>query len=328
MNRQENWFTQKVEVWAEFWFPSPALGNLALMRIGVAIVGLYVLSTRAYDLEFMLSPLLLGDGEALQPLGRLTLPGGVFGWFSGTGWLWAAHVMAIVTAAAFLLGVYTFATGTVLILFLLSYGAQNPAVILGVDGLLVMSVFYLTISPSDRGLTALWWRVPVPAARQRVPLTLTTLDSQPPPRPWGGIGLRVLQIHLCILYFQSALGKMSQGWLQGSVFHHPRLVEAQMGLAPAMGAADAWVGIALAYMMVLFELFYGLLIWLPGFRWVVLGMAVGIHLWVGFAWDKLPFNLLMVFLNLAFLPPKPVDWFVDQIHLLGAELVAMARAAR
>ena len=39
-------------VWLSFWFPAPAPhGQLALLRIGTALILLYVLFVRSFDLE-------------------------------------------------------------------------------------------------------------------------------------------------------------------------------------------------------------------------------------------------------------------------------------
>jgi hypothetical protein len=133
---------------------------------------------------------------------------------------------------------------------------------------------------------------------------------------WSTFPVRVLQIHLCLLYFDSALGKLSGDWLTGVGLWHPRLIEQGATLSLPTLVAHPWLTTAVTVTLLLFELFYGALIWLPRLRYGVLAAALLVHLSVGWVWNLLPFNLLMVVLNLAFLPTGHVQALLDRIRPL------------
>lgn len=306
--------------WLGFWFAVPPYALLALMRIGVGAMLLYTLVVRSFDLEVHLSA---GAGWAepglLRQFDSMAWPFSVFGWVDGTVWLWSVHVLAIILATAFALGVLPTVTGLLSLLLQLSYAHRNPAVLVELDALLVLALFYLTIAPTGRRLALFAVRLPEPepyGPHREVPRTFSGT--------WGQLPLRLLQIHLCVLYFQSGLGKLTADWLAGSALFHPRILQLGAPLDPQLLAAEPYLAPLIAYALALFELFYGVLIWLRPLRVVVLAVAVAVHLWVGVLWDMLAFNLTMVVLNLAFLPPRYAAAAVARAEQLWLALWAMA----
>ena len=119
--------------------------------------------------------------------------------------------------------------------------------------------------------------------------------------------MRLLQIHLCILYFQSGVRLLSADWLNGALLSAPRVLELRI-MVENTGMLEPAAGLRLlAYAIALFHLYYGVLVWLPIFRYPVLLAAVVMHLGLGFGWQLLPFNLLMLVLNLSFLRPRHAE---------------------
>jgi len=134
--------------------------------------------------------------------------------------------------------------------------------------------------------------------------------------PWSALPVRVLQLHLTVLYLHSALSKLTTDWLAGTVLWHPRLVALGPLLPLETLQSAPYVTSLITYGLVLFELFYGVLIWVRPLRYPLLVLAVGVHLTVGFAWGLVPFNLLMLVLNLAFVPPAHLQSLVRFIRPL------------
>ncbi len=295
--KQKKWPLRLGSAWLDFWFPVVHLETLAVMRVGTGLMLVYVFMLRSYDLEAHFSWNILGNQEVLRPLDYMAWPFSIFNWFQSTGWIWTVHVLAVTTAIAFLLGIFPFITGLMALLFHLSYGHGNPAVLLGLDGLLTLALFYLILVPSGRRLTVLWWRYPPPP-----PPLISQKEQEGSSPPWGGLPLRTLQIHLCLLYFQSGLLKLNGDWLEGMALLHPRLVEMGGGLAAETLTAHPSLINVIPNALALFELFYCIFIWLPRFRYPALVTALVVHLTVGILWEKLPFNLLMLVLNMAFIP--------------------------
>jgi hypothetical protein len=301
-----------------FWFGLPThRALLALLRIGTALVLLYVLFVRSFDLDAEFSRVVWADPALGRSLDGIAWPFSVFTWFGSPGWLWSMHVLALVAATAFLVGLLTPLTAALSLVFQLSYAHQNPVMLLGLDGLLMLALFYLSLVPSGRVLGVFG---KVEPERPRFPPYLAYLEDElPRPEPglrWSGLVLRVLQLHLCLLYFLSALGKLSTDWLAGIALWHPRLVELGAPYAVASLLAHPYLTSLVTYPLVLFELFYGVLIWIPSLRYVMLALALVVHLTVGFAWGLLPFNLMMIVLNLAFVPPSHLESLLRAVRPL------------
>lgn len=305
----EKTLPQKIgTVWLDFWFAPPPPATLASMRIGVGLVLVYVLLMRSHDLET-----LLGSGGLGAAVGDGFLQGlpwrfSLFDLMEGSGWLWGVHVASITFAVAFLLGIVPTFSGALALIFHLSYGHRNPAVWLGIDGMLSLSLVYLILLPTGRAFA-----IPGMQLGGREGLRPNQPREEEPPPPWSGIVLRVMQIHLCLLYFQSALAKLNGGWLEGLALWHPRLVEKGSPLASETLQGAPFLLVVIPAGLVLFELFYGVFIWLRGFRHVTIACAVLVHLAVGVLWEKLPFNLLMIVLNLAFLKPKLPEFVFENL---------------
>src|SRR5205823_3217939 len=62
-----------------------------------------------------------------------------------------------------------------------------------------------------------------------------------------------------------------------------------------------------------FEIGYAFLIWRPSTRWLILGMAITLHGFIGVFMGLKTFSLMMLTMNLAFVPPETVRWFVGRV---------------
>jgi hypothetical protein len=301
--------------WLDFWFITPPAANLAAMRIGVGLVIVYVLLARSHDLEALLGAGLFGDSAGGQVLDAMAWRFSFYDWVAGRGWLWTVHVASITFAVGFLLGIYPSITGTLTLLCHLSYGHRNPAVWLGLDGLLTLALVYLILLPTAQTFA-------IPGTQLNRPPQKPNRGARPrsdePERiPWCGVALRALQIHLCLLYFQSGLAKLNGTWLGGMALWHPRLVEKGTPIGSETLQTAPYLLVVIPAALVLFELFYSVFIWLRGFRHITIACAVVLHLAVGVLWEKLPFNLLMIVLNLAFFNPRPLELLFQNLTELG-----------
>jgi hypothetical protein len=291
-----------------FWFPPVSLGQLALLRIGLGLVVLFALFVASFDLQAHYSLGGWGDVLTLRDLDRAAWPFSIVDWFGNDFWLWVVHVLALLAALAFLLGVLPTWTGGLTVIFLLSYWHRNAAVVLGFDGMLLMGVFYLALSPCGQAFSVQAGLRPT--LRPASPLSLM---DEPPGPAWSGFPLRVLQLHLSSLYFFSGLDKLNPDWLAGVVFWHPRVAEAGVPLAYDFMQAHPQFAVVVIYGAVLFQLFFPLFVWMSRFRYWMLGLAVVVHLAVGIVWGKLAFNLLLLVLDFVFVLPEHVDRLLDDL---------------
>jgi hypothetical protein len=296
--------------WLSFWFPAPSpAAQLALLRIGTALILLYVLFVRSFDLDAEFSRAIWSDPAALSALDPIRWPFSVLRWVEQPWWMWSVHVLAMLVAAALLAGVLTPLMAALSLVFQLSYAHFIPAMQLGVDGLLTVALAYLALAPSGRVLGVF---AHVEPEAPQYPPYLAYLEDEQPRRPagglpWSALPVRMLQIHLSALYVHSALAKLTTDWLAGTALWHPRVVALGALLPLQTLQAYPYLTSLVTFGLVLFELLYGVLIWVRPIRYGLLGLALLVHLAVGIAWGALPFNLLMIVLNLAFVPPAHLD---------------------
>lgn len=302
------------EAWLDFWFGLPAPhANLALIRIGTALMLLYVLFLRSFDITTRFTVAGGADPAALGAFDPVAWPFSVFTWVDAAWWVWSMHVLALLVAAALLLGVVSPLAAALGLVFQLSYVHQNPAMLVSLDGLLILALAYLALAPSGQVLGLLPLRGRPPPARMSYD-PYRVWERPEVSTVWATFPLRLLQLHLCVLYVHSALGRLVGDWLAGTAFWHPRLVELGTPFSLETLLAVPWLTSVITFGLVLFELLYPVLVWLPRLRYPLLALAVVVHLTVGWAWGLMPFNLLMIVLNAAFIPRAHLSALLERLR--------------
>jgi len=288
------------ESWSRFWFGHPSLATLSLVRVATGVMLFYALFTYTFDLNGHLGGGGWGDAEILKKYDTLAWPYSIYSWVHSVYWVWAVHVLAMLIAASFIMGVKPVLTGGLSVVFYGSALHQNPGVVVEMDQVVLMLLIYLTLAPTGSHFA-------VPSLRQSGPggyrWDPPGNDSQ-----WGSFVLRLMQIHLCLFYFFSALNRLTDEWLLGAPLLHPRLAERGYPLGEGFLQAHPAAVVILAFSLVVFQLFYGVFIWGDRVRYPLVGLAVVLHLVVGLVWGDLSFNLMMAAWNWVFLP---ADWVED-----------------
>jgi hypothetical protein len=163
----------------------------------------------------------------------------------------------------------------------------------GVDNFMTIGLFYLMLAPQpDRW--ALAWRFSQPKAPDPVML---------------GFFRRVLQLHLCVIYFFGGLTKaLGSGWWDGSNIWRaltrppfdlipPQTVLFFEHFLPALGIS-VWI----------IELAYPLFIWPQKTRRLWLVLTCALHLGIALAMGMYLFALVMIVLNIAAFGPRNRAW--------------------
>ncbi len=160
----------------------------------------------------------------------------------------------------------------------------------GVDNFMTIGLFYLMLAP----LPDAW------ALDRRI------WPRKPPDPEMLGFFRRVLQIHLCIIYFFSGLTKaLGSGWWNGVNIWRaltrppfdilpPEMLAAWRHFLPALGIS-VWV----------LELGYVVMIWPQRTRRIWLTLICLLHLGIGLTMGMWLFALVMIVLNIAAFGPAP-----------------------
>jgi Vitamin K-dependent gamma-carboxylase len=280
----------------EFLFPAETDNWLAVLRLGLGLqVTLYSLSLRN-DWNYLLAgtgqglisrdlaeALLSVESHFIPRLGWLVALGAHVGLREETilsvGW-----ICLFGAGCSLLLGLFC-RVSAILAWFLHLCAAKSGGFVsYGVDNFMTIALFYLMLSPlPDR--YSLDWRLR--KSRSKDPQLL-------------GFWRRVLQLHLCLIYFFSGLTKcLGSGWWDGSNVWRALI-------RPPFGVIDPEILVRWKYVfpiagvfICLLETAYPLFIWSRSTRKIWLICTCAMHAGIGLAMGMHLFAFIMIILNVA-----------------------------
>ena len=284
----------------EFLFPAETDNWLAVLRVGLGFqVMFYSLSLRN-DWNYLLSGTASGLitrnlAEALLSLESRFVPR--LGWLVALGAHVGLHEEAVVSVAwicllvagcGLLVGLTCRYSAVVAWFLHLCAAKSGGFVSYGVDSFMTIGLFYLMLSPlPDR--TSLDWRL-----RELRPKNPQLL----------GFWRRVLQLHLCVIYFFSGLTKcLGSGWWDGSSVWRSLI-------RPPFNIIDPVILVQWKYLFPvggifiwLLEFGYPFLIWNSRTGKIWLFCICGMHMIIGLTMGMWLFSLVMIVLNVAAFGP-------------------------
>ena len=280
---------------AEFLFPIETDSWLTVLRLGLGLqVTLYALSLRT-DWAYLFSGTARKVAEALLSLQGHFIPS--LGWFVALAArldvpeetvLLLAWLGLFVSGCALLVGVGCRFSAIAAWFLHLCAAKSGGFLSYGMDNFMTIGLFYLMLSPLPDRLS-LDWRL---------------RDLRPKnPQLWG-FWRRVLQLHLCIIYFFSGLTKcLGSGWWDGSNVWRALI-------RPPFNVIDPEILVRwkdflpLAGILVcLLESGYPFFIWNSRTRKIWLLGVCAMHLLIGVAMGMYLFSLVMIVLNVAAFGP-------------------------
>lgn len=295
--------------WEAFWFTPSQPHTLALIRIlgGAMIFYTHLVWTKEYSNFLGAQPWVdTATSKLLNTDAGGTLYGfSHFWWIDSPGALWGIHLFALLCMAALTLGLYTRAAAIFTCFFTLSYCHRLAGCQFGLDQVNAMFALYLMIGrPGDVWSLDRW------LAKRRAGGEL------PPPQSSVGntIAIRLLQLHLCVIYLFGGIGKMrGESWWDGSA----------LWLAFASGEYQSWdmtwmgrypwLLAALTHGTVFWETFYPLIVWPRLTRPIALAMAVMVHAGIAISMGMVTFGTAMIIANLAFVTAAESRWCVERL---------------
>ena len=300
-----------MEMWRkrilQFLFPAESDTWLAVLRFGLGLqVILYSLSLQN-DWNYLLTGTgnaLIGRrlGEAMLSLESPFVPR--LGWLVTLGAYLGLREETVLSIAWICL----FGAGCCLFIGLLCRSAAILAWLLhlcattsagglsyGVDNFMTIGLFYLMLSPlPDRYSFDHRWRNWPLKNRQLL-----------------GFFRRVLQIHLCLIYFFSGLTKCSgSGWWDGSNMWRALISPPSNIIAPELLVRLKYVLPVAGVFICILETGYPFLIWGRKTRTIWLICICGMHIAIGLTMAMYLFALIMIVLNAAAFGPG----FVFRVH--------------
>ncbi|MBA4016225.1 MAG: HTTM domain-containing protein [Pirellula sp.] len=289
--------------WNRFWFTPSDVATLALVRIGAGAMLFYTHFVWGLGFRDFLSP------EGLLP--RTTFDayyGANAGYafthlwmFRSPAALWTAHLAALAVFAMFAAGLFTRVTSILTCLLTLSYIHRLPLVLFGTDQLNAMLALYLALAPCGQAYSLDRWR----AARKRERYGAGGPLPDAPPSTTANIAARLIQLHMCAIYFFAGIGKLQgDSWWAGYALWG---AAANMEYRTVDLTWLAHVPVLMALLTQLtayWELFFCVLIWPRLLRPLMLFVALALHLSIGICMGLMTFGLIMPIAVYAFVPPE------------------------
>ncbi len=290
------WLADWAAAWSGFWFtPSDPL-PLAVIRIATGLILTWSCVVWLLDADAF-----FGDRGWLRPdqVWRVNdQPWQWSGYFVASSPTMIRVVAGISLVAALLLtiGLATPLAAVVSFLGLVTAANRAPLNVFGLDDTLGMLLVPLVIGPSGARLSV--DRLLAGPGRGR--------GGEPSIR--ATIALRLLQVHLCVVYLFSGAGKLfGASWWEGTALWGAIANDRYRTLDLRGLAGHPLVVNALTLGTLWWEVSYAALVWPRLTRRLCLALAVLVHLGIGLAMGMMEFGLAMIAANLAFVPASTLS---------------------
>lgn len=230
-----------------------------------------------------------------------------------------AHVSILTIIFLFTIGFCTRVTSVLTWLGMLCYIQRAPTSLFGMDTIMIVVVLYLMIGPSgaalsvDRLITHYWATTRALRLHQPAPEFL-----RPPQSVSANLALRLLQVHVCIIYAASGFSKLlGPAWWSGLAVwgtmanyeFSPMQLQIYMAFLRFI-SQHRWLWELVmtggSYFTLVFEVGFAFLVWNPRLRWVMVLAAVVLHANIALFMGLVTFSLMMLTLVLAFVPASAV----------------------
>ncbi len=284
----------------QFFFPAETDKWLSALRFGLGLEGLfYAWSLRSdWNLLFTasgngligrdLTEAVLDVHSAFVPrLGWLVAVGSRLGLSEGTilTLAWGALFCA---ACCLVVGLFCRPAAIAAWFFHLCAARSGELFSYGLDNFTTIGLFYLMLSPLPDELSLDWQR-----------------KRSPKQSRWRlGFHRRVLQLHMCVIYFFGGITKsLGAGWWNGTSIWRAMTCPPFDVIPPHILVSFKFLLPVLGVSICLIETGYPLFIWIKQTRIIWLVCVLGMHLAIGLTMGLYLFSLIMIVLNIAAFAP-------------------------
>src|SRR5215831_7131008 len=280
----------------DFLFPPESDRWLAVLRVGMGVqVALYALFLRS-DWHYLFASSgkgLVGRelGEAITSFDSPFIP--KLGWLVALGRsvnmseetvLTLSWVCLLSAGCFLLLGLFCRPAAIVAWFLHLCAAESGGLLAYGADSFMTTALFYLMLSPLPDRYSFDHW---VAKTRPKNPRAL-------------GFWRRVLQVHLCFVYFIGGLAKcLGNGWWDGSNLWRSLIRPPFTIVPPDVLVRFKYALPVLGISICLLEVSYPIFIWIKKTRRIWLGCILAMHAAIGLLMGLYLFALVMIVINVA-----------------------------
>ena len=285
------------EGWTRFWFIPSDPTTLSAIRLFTGAVVVYLHATLSFDLIRFFGPDgLLGTSE-IAPLEANSFS--YLNYLSTPSELWTAHWIGLAVLIAFMAGWLTRITSILALVVFLSDIHRAPMITGRTESIAAMVMCYLCLAPCGRRFS-LDRRI----ARRAALATSAGLVADQGLSTSATIATRLIQVHLALLVAMMGFSKLlgETWWSGGGVWwliarSESRSIDlTSLYLTPKL--IDLWT-----HAIVLFEVGFPVLIWVPLARPLLLAAAVVVWGSLALITGETTFAVMLMISSMAFISP-------------------------
>ena len=305
-NATRNYLAAVWDAWNRFWFTPTDPAVLCLIRLLAGGMLLYTHLVWTIDLDAFFAPShgWLPTEFMRQVYGEGGPTWSVFYYLESAWARWLCHFFALGVFACLAAGLFSRPAAVMAFFLAVNYANRvTPGAYFGLDKINCMLALYLMLGPCGArySLDRLW------SLRRGA-------RAEVVPSVAANVAIRLIQLHMCIIYLFSGLAKLEgiswrsgvAVWLSVANYEYQSLDMTWLAGWPQIVAL-------LTYVTVFWELFYCCLIWNRYTRPPMLLIAVGVHGGIAASLGMITFGVVMLIGNLAFLTPATVRHAVDPL---------------
>lgn len=296
------WCQDIWRAWERFWFTPSEPHTLAAIRILAGAMLFYTHLVWSYDLLAFLGNHSWVSAEVLREFNRDSYAWSYLWYIESPALLWLLHIAALIVFGMLTVGLFTRATSVLAAIITLSYCHRLTGSLFGLDQINAMLAMYLAVGPSGAAYSLDRWLLARRAGQ----------GSEPRRSVGANIAVRLMQLHMCVIYLFGGIGKMrGEMWWDGSALWFALANYEYQSWDMTWLIRYPWLIALLTHVTVFWETFYAFLIWPRHSRPIMLAVAVLVHGGIATFLGMPTFGIAMLIGNLAFLAPGNVDAVIE-----------------
>jgi predicted DCC family thiol-disulfide oxidoreductase YuxK len=295
--------------WDRFFFTPADPTALGLIRVATGLLLLRSLWVIGLDLPGFLGSRAWTDPEAVRGWMAEQAHGAWSFWLLvPDSLLRPVWIVCLAVLAMFTAGLFSRTTAVLAWIIAVSTARRAPTILFGFDNIIATWTLYLAACGAsgqavslDRFLSR-WKAARAALARRPKGVAAPALPSGVPvPTVSANLGLRLIQLHLCLIYGMAALAKLrGDAWWNGLAIWGVLASAEFRRFDLTWMAAYPWLLNFLTHAGLFLELTYPVLVWVPVLRPLMLVAMLGLHIGINLSLGLTEFGLAMLAGNLAF----------------------------
>ena len=296
---------EAVAGWNRFWFTPQDPHTFSLMRILVGAMLFYTHLVWSFDLNAFLGSESWVSRSAWEVANADAYVWSYLWLAQSPMTLWAMHLVALTIFVLLTVGYRSRLMAFLAWFVTINYCHRLTGALFGLDQINGMLAMYLMLGASGNAYS-------VDRYRHTARSATDGSEDRPAATIGTNVAIRLIQIHLCLIYFFGGIAKMhgsswwdgSATWMAVSNLEYQSLDLTWLAHYPMLTAF-------LSHITLLWEAYYCFLVWPRVTRPVVLLMAVCVHTGIALALGMATFGLVMLIANMAFVSPQITSSLID-----------------